>query len=163
TTVAGAPYLVTGVAGSPTGVWQSITVTWHDQTKWKFTQFAGTTYSLNQITNRTGQSLNFSWNASRALTQGTDAGTSTELLTLAYGSNGKLVTATDVYNRQVSYTFTTPSATALPALQTVSQVVNAGTTNPPAHWTYAYTSEKGQQLNTITVPSPTGTGNSAAT
>src|SRR5262249_15121649 len=61
------------------------------------------------------------------------------------------------------YTFTTPSATALPALQTVSQVVNAGTTNPPAHWTYAYTSEKGQQLNTITVPSPTGTGNSAAT
>jgi hypothetical protein len=54
TTVAGAPYIATGVAGSPTGTWQSITITWHDETQWKFTQFSGITYGLNQITNRTG-------------------------------------------------------------------------------------------------------------
>jgi hypothetical protein len=48
-------------------------------------------------------------------------------------------------------------------LQTVSQVVSSGTPNPPPRWTYGYDVNKGQQLNTITVPSPTGTGNSTAT
>src|SRR6185369_7939394 len=41
TTVAGAPYIVSGVSGSPTGTWQSITITWKDQTKWKFTLLSG--------------------------------------------------------------------------------------------------------------------------
>jgi RHS repeat-associated protein len=164
TTVAGAPYIVTGISGSPTGTWQSITVKWKDQTEWKFTQHSGsTTYALNQITSRTGQSLNFTWNSNRALTQISDAGSSTVLLTLAYASNGKLATATDVYNRQVSYSFTAGTATTPSMLQTVSQVVTAGTTSPPARWTYTYTSDKGQQLNTVTVPSPTGSGNSSAT
>lgn len=164
TTVAGAPYSVSGISGSPTGTWQSVTITWKDQTKWKFTQHSGTTtYALNQITNRTGQSLNFTWNSSRALIQVSDADSSTVLLTLAYAANGKLSIATDVYNRQVSYSFTTASATTPSMLQSVSQVVPSGTTSPPARWTYAYTSDKGQQLNTITVPSPTGTGNSTAT
>lgn len=163
TTVAGAPYFVTGVAGSPTGTWQSITVTWKDQTKWKFTQHSGTTYALNQITNRTGQSLSFSWNSNRALTQVSDAGTSTVLLTLSYETNGKLSTATDCYNRQVSYSFAVGSATTAEKLQSVSQVVTSGTSNPAARWTYTYTADKGQQLNTITVPNPTGSGNSTAT
>ena len=163
TTVAGAPYFVTGVSGSPTGTWQSVTITWKDQTKWKFTQHSGTTYALNQITNRTGQSINFNWNSSRALTQVSDASSSTILLTLTYSAGGKLSTATDVYSRQVSYSFSAASATTPAALQTVSQVVTSGTINPPARWTYTYTSDKGQQLNTITVPSPTGTGNSTAT
>jgi RHS repeat-associated protein len=48
-------------------------------------------------------------------------------------------------------------------LQSVSQVVTSGTSSPPARWTYTYTSDKGQLLNTITAPSPTGTGNSTAT
>lgn len=163
TTVAGAPYLVTGVSGSPTGTWQSITVTWRDGTKWKFTQHSGTTYALNQITNRTGQSLDFTWNGSRALTQVTDNSSSTVLLTLAYTGSGQLATATDVYNRQVSYSFTTASSTMPAGLQSVSQVVTAGTSSPPARWTYTYTSDKGQLLNTITAPSPTGAGNSTAT
>jgi RHS repeat-associated protein len=163
TTVAGAPYFVTGISGSPTGTWQSVTVTWKDQIQWKFTQHSGATYALNQITNRTGQSLNFNWNSNRALTQVSDAGSSTVLLTLAYAGNGRLSTATDVYNRQVSYSFTAGSATTPSTLQSVSQVVTSGTTSPPARWTYSYTSDKGQQLSTITVPSPTGTGNSTAT
>lgn len=163
TTVAGAPYLVTGVSGSPAGTWQSVTVTWKDGTKWKFTQHSGTTYALNQITSRTGQSLDFTWNGSRALTQVSDNSSSTVLLTLAYTSSGQLATATDVYNRQVSYTFSTATSTMPAGLQSVSQVVASGTTSPPARWTYTYTSDKGQLLNTIMVPSPTGTGNSTAT
>lgn len=163
TTVAGAPYIVTGVSGSPTGNWQSITVTWKDQTKWKSTLHSGTTYSLSQLTNRTAQSLDFSWNSARALTQVSDNSTSTVLLTLAYTANGRLATATDAYGRQRAYTFTPGSTTSPVTFLSVSQVVTSGTSNPPARWTYSYTSDRGQQLNTITVPSPTGTGNSTAT
>jgi RHS repeat-associated protein len=163
TTPAGAPYIVTGVAGTPTGTWQSVTVTWQDQTKWKFTLLTGTTYALAQITNRLSLSLNLSWNSNRALTQISDASTSTVLLTLTYDSRGRITTATDAYNRQVAYTFDPGSSTTPAVLQKVSQVVTAGTSNPPAQFTYAYTSDKGQLLNTITVPSPTGNGNSTAT
>jgi RHS repeat-associated protein len=163
TTGSGTPYIVSGVSGSPTGVWQSVTITWKDQTKWKFTQLSGITYALNQLTNRTGQSLNFTWTSSRALTQVTDATTSTVLLTLAYGADGKLATATDVYSHQVSYVFSTGNSTTASTLQSVSQVVTSGTPNPPAHFSYTYSTESGHQLNTITVPSPTGSGNSTAT
>jgi len=162
-TTAGAPYIISGIAGTPTGTWQSITVTWQDQTKWKFTLLSGTTYALTQITNRLCLGLNLTWNASRALTQVSDAGASTVLLTLSYDSNGRISTATDAYNRQIAYTFDIGSSTTPAVLQSVSQMVNAGTSNPPAHFTYTYTADKGQQLNTITVPSPTGTGNSTAT
>ena len=163
TTTAGAPYIVSGVAGSPTGTWQHVTVTWRDQTKWKFTLLSGTAYALTQITNRMGLSLNLSWNANRALTQVADASTSTTLLTLAYDSKGKITTATDAYNRQIAYTFDAATSTTPTQLRTVSQKVTAGTSSPPTRFTFTYTSDKGQQLSTITVPSPTGTGNSTAT
>ena len=158
----GTPYIVSGVAGTPTGTWQSVTVTWRDQTKWKFTLLSATTYVLNQITNRVGLGLNFTWNAARALTQVTDLSTSTALLILAYDSKGRITTATDAYSRQIVYTFDSGSSTTPAILQTVSQMVSAGTSNPPAHFTYTYTSDRGQQLNTVTVPSPTGSGNSTA-
>ncbi|MEK6280581.1 MAG: Ig-like domain-containing protein [Acidobacteriota bacterium] len=164
TTVAGAPYVASGVPFSYPGLWVSVTLTWKDQTKWTFNRIPSTsTYSLNQITNRTGQSLNFTWNSSRALTQVSNAATGAVLLTLAYTANGKLSTVTDSYGRKVAYTFSAAGPTTFSMLQSVSQVVTSGTSNPPARWTYGYTSDKGQQLNTITVPSPTGTGNSTAT
>jgi RHS repeat-associated protein len=162
TTATGAPYRVEGVPGTPTGKWQSVTVTWKDNTKWKFTLNSGDTYALSQLTNRTGQTLSFTWNSSRQLTQVTDQGSSTTLLTLAY-SGGKLTTATDVYGRQISYVFSTGSGTVPSMLQSVSQIVASGTSNPPTHWTYTYDLNKGQQLSTISVPSPTGNGNSTAT
>jgi RHS repeat-associated protein len=161
TTTAGAPYRVTGVPGTPTGKWQSITVTWKDNTKWKFTLHSGDIYALSELTSRTGQTLTFTWNSSRALTQVTDQSTSTVLLTLAY-SGSKLATATDVYGREVSYSFSTVSGTTPSMLQSVSQVVTSGTSSPPVRWTYAYAIDKGQQLSSITVPNPTGTGNSTA-
>jgi RHS repeat-associated protein len=164
TTFAGTPYIATGVPGTPAGVWQSITLTWKDQTKWTFNRMtASYTYSLNQIGNRTGQSLSMTWNSSRALTQIKDTATSAVLLTLAYSTNGKLSTVTDSYGRKVVYTFSAGSPTSFVTLQSVSQVVTSGTSNPPARWTYGYASDAGLQLNAITVPSPTGTGNSTAT
>lgn len=162
TTVAGAPYRVEGVPGTPKGKWQSITITWKDNTKWKFTRLVDDTYVLSELTNRTGQTLTFTWNNSRALTQVTAQGSSTTLLTLSY-TGGKLATATDVYGRQVNYVFSTVSSSLPSMLQSVSQIVTSGTPTPPARWTYGYAVDKGQQLSSITVPSPTGTGNSTAT
>jgi RHS repeat-associated protein len=162
TTPAGAPYRVEAVAGTPTGKYQSITITWKDNTKWKFTVHSGDIYALTLLTNRTGQALSFTWNSSRQLTQVTDQGSGTTLLTLVY-TGGKLTTATDCYSRQISYAFSTVSGTTPSMLQSVSQIVASGTSNPPAHWTYTYDVNKGQQLSTITVPSPTGTANSTAT
>ena len=164
TTAAGSPYIATGVPGTPAGLWQSITLTWKDQTKWTFNRMtASYTYSLNQIGNRTGQSLSLTWNSSRALTQIKETATSNVLLTFTYSSNGKLSTVTDTYGRTVAYTFSAGSPTSFVTLQSVSQVVTSGTSNPPARWTYGYASDAGLQLNAITVPSPTGTGNSTAT
>src|SRR5437879_3801354 len=55
-------------------------------------------------------------------------------------------------------------------VDSVSQIVATGTPNPPARFTYGYmtvnTGEGTEQVNflhTITVPSPTGTGNATAT
>lgn len=164
TTGAGVPYMVSGVVGTYPGHWQSLTITWKDQTKWIFNRIIGTpNYSLNQITNRTGQSLNLTWNSSRALTQVSNAATGAVLLTLTYSTNGKLSIVTDSYGRKVAYTFSAAGPATISMLQSVSQVVTSGASSPPARWTYSYTSDKGKQLSTITVPSPTGTGNSTAT
>jgi RHS repeat-associated protein len=163
TTPPGSPYLASGVPSATKAIWQSLTITWKDQTKWTFTRLSSGTYTLSQITNRTGQSINFNWRSDRALSQITDASLGTVLLSMTYGSTGKLLAATDVYGRKVTYTILTPGASEAATLQSVSQVVTAGTTNPPAHWSYTYTTDGSQQLNTITVPSPTGTGNSTST
>lgn len=158
----GAPYLVSGVASANAGEWQSVTITWKDQTQWRFTPHTAGTYALTQITNRMGSSISLSWGLSRELTQVSDPSSSTTLLTLSYGSNGRLASVTDVYNRQVVYGYSVPFSSAPGMLQAVSQVAAAGTPNPPAQWTYDYT-VNGQLLNTVTVPSPTGSGTSTVT
>jgi hypothetical protein len=83
TTPQGAPYIAQGVAGSPAGTWQSITVTWKDQTKWVFSPFSSGVYALNQLTNRTGQGISFTWRSTdRALTQIADTGSSAGVVKL---------------------------------------------------------------------------------
>ncbi|MCA1568617.1 MAG: DUF6531 domain-containing protein [Acidobacteria bacterium] len=162
TVPAGAPYFVSGVAGATTGEWQSVTITWRDQAQWRFTLLSSGIYPLSRISNRMGGGINLSWNGSRALTQVSDVASSATLLTLSYGGNGMLASVTDAYSRQVVYGYSIPFSAAPGMLQSVSQVVAAGTTTPPVQWTYGYTTN-GQLLNTITVPSPTGSGTSTAT
>ncbi len=127
----------------------SVTITWKDQTKWTFNRMpSSSTYSLNQITNRTGQSVNLTWNSSRAPIQIADAATSAVLITFTYGSDGKLSNVTDTYGRKVAYTFSSAGPTSFRLLQSVSQVVTSGTSNPPARWSYGYAVDKGLQLST---------------
>ncbi|MCA1594680.1 MAG: DUF6531 domain-containing protein, partial [Acidobacteria bacterium] len=159
----GAPYLVHGVPSGAVGRWQSVTITWKDQTQQRFTLLStnGNVYVLSQLTNRVGRSINFSWNSGdRTLAQITDASSGTALLNFNY-QGGQLASVTDAYGRRVVYTYEVPYGSAPGRLQSVSQVGDVGTT-PPARWSYTYALNNGQQLNSITVPSPSGNGNSTA-
>jgi RHS repeat-associated protein len=159
---AGSIYLVTGVPGASAGQWQSLTVTWKDQTRWRFTPLSTGLYALTQITDRVGRGVALSWGGGRTLSQVSDTTSGDTLLSLAYDAGGELSTATDAYGRQVSYSFSTRTGTDPGKLQSVSQVVAAGTPNPPPRWGYAYTASDDQQLSTMSVPGPTGSGTSTA-
>jgi RHS repeat-associated protein len=159
----GSAYLASGIPGATTGEWQSITVTNKDQTELRFTPLSTGTYALASITNRVGRSLDLSWSSNRALVQISDPVSTTVLLSLTYDSSGRLSAATDNFGRKVVYTNSVPFGSDPGKLQSVSQVVTAATTNPPARWSFTYDTANGQQLKTIVVPSPTGSGNSTST
>jgi RHS repeat-associated protein len=159
----GAPYFVRGVPGANAGEWDSITVTWKDQTEWRFTQFSQGLYALVRVTDRMGKGLNLAWNSSdRTLSQITDLTSGSVLLSFNYNGDGSLSSVVDIYGRQVVYTYDAPYTSGPGLLLSVSQVGSTGTT-PPPHWTYSYYFDNGRLLRTITVPSPTGSGNSTAT
>lgn len=157
----GSTYFVTGVPGSSAGQWESITLTLKNPARWRFTQLSPGTYALTRVTNGVGRGIDLSWGAGRTLSQISDSASGAVLLSLSYDGRGKLSAATDAYGRQVSYSFSTPSGNDTGSLTSVSQVVPAGTQNPPARWTHTYAADR--QLRTITVPSPTGTDTATAT
>ncbi|GBC94857.1 tRNA3(Ser)-specific nuclease WapA [bacterium HR16] len=161
----GTPYLVRGVPSGTPYVWQSVTVTWRDQTQWTFVPFNSSVYVLSLITNRVGRSLSFSWDAQRRLTSVTETGTGLVLLSLAYGANGLLSSVTDAYGRQVSYGYSQPANLSVLCLTWVSQIVPAGTPNPPMRYAYNYISfgSTTPLLSSISVPSPTGSGVATST
>ena len=161
----GAPYFVQGTPSSTAGRWQSLTVTWTDQTRWQFTPLTvGSTavYVLAQITDRTGQGLTLAWNSADALTSVADATSGQALLTLTYDGNGHLSSVADPYGRQVSYTFGADGATGQTVLASVSQVASAP--GAPARVSYGYADIDGQPLlSAVTVPSAVGSGSATDT
>ena len=169
----GAPYIVRGVPSSTPYVWQSITVTWRDQTQWTFVPFDNSAYVLSRITNRVGRSIDLTWGSERRLLQVTETSTGMVLLSLSYqwfgdpqgGGAYYLVSVTDAYGRQVSYAYSTPANLSVLCLTWVSQVVPAGTPNPPMRYAYNYISfgSTTPLLSSITVPSPTGSGVATST
>ncbi|MEJ5251431.1 MAG: RHS repeat-associated core domain-containing protein [Armatimonadota bacterium] len=162
----GCPYFVRGVPSSTPYVWQSITITWRDQTQWVFVPFSSDLYVLQAIINRVGRSITFTWDSLRRLVSVTEAGSGMVLLSLTYGANNKLSMVTDAYGRQVAYAFSVPAnmGTTL-CLTWVSQVVPAGTPNPPMRYSYGYVAYASNKplLSSITVPSPTGSGVATST
>ena len=136
-------YFAHGVPGTPAGVWQSLSVTWRDQAEWRFIPFSSGVYALQRMTNRVGRGLQFAWRADRSLSQVSDLTSGAVLLTLSYGQNNKLTSAVDAYGRRVNYTFSTPTLTDPGKLSFVSQVGGVSA-NPPAHWTYTYSTANHQ-------------------
>lgn len=160
---AGSGYFVNGIPGATTGVWQSITVTQKDQTEWRFTQVSTGVYALTRVMNGAGRSIELLWGSNRNLVQVSDPVSNTVMLSLAYGTDGRLSSVADNFGRKVVYANSVPTGSSPGRLQSVSQVVAVAATNPPARWTFTYDTANGQQLKTITVPSPTGSGASTST
>jgi len=131
----------------------------------------GPFYNLVQELDRNGNAINMQYNASGLLSEITDsAGVS--LLTVSYDGNNNISAVSDRYNRSVYYQvglFGSDGYYPYGELTQASQIVPTGTVNPPLRYTYDYQlisapgGESVPFLHTITVPSPTGAGNSTAT
>ncbi|NSW77857.1 MAG: RHS repeat protein [Chthonomonadetes bacterium] len=161
----GSPYLVHGVPSPTPYVWQSVTITWRDQTQWTFVPLNGNVYVLSAITNRVGRSVTLTWDAGRRLLRVTEAGSGMVLLSLTYNAQNLVASVTDAYGRQVSYQYSVPANLSVLCLTWVSQVVPAGTPNPPMRYSYGYVAYGTDKplLSSITVPSPTGMGSATST
>jgi YD repeat-containing protein len=163
------PYVVTGVPGGNAGTWSYLVVTWKQGAQWNFTPLSGTNgaYVLDRIISKMGQANAFTWDASRRLQKVQDVSSGLTLLTFAYNSSGYLSSVTDAYGRQISYTFATPPSGNPSGVQLaqVSQIVAAGTSNPPMRSSYDYTGYTNlvnrsvvALLPSISVPSASGSG-----
>ena len=101
-----------------------------------------------------------------------------DLVTFNRNGAGNLTAINDRYGRSIVYRVSTFATANVPSgwaqsyveVDHVSQIVTTGTTNPPDRYAYGYYnvpngefSEQVPFLHTITVPSPTGTGNATAT
>lgn len=144
-------------------------------------------YSLTQIQDRVGNTLSLTYSGTSGgsayetsglplLATITDASTGTALLTLTRDSHGCITAASDGYGRSVYYQnqrlLSAGSFGPYPfySLTQVSQIVATGSSNPPPmRYQYGYTTVpneidgSGLMLNSITVPSPTGSGTATAT
>jgi len=102
-TQAGSPFVVTGVPGSSTNEWNSITVTFDDGVKWLFAKQGGSIYVLSRISDKLNRYIDLNYDSgSRRLLNIKDSNNAT-LLTYNY-SNGLISSTTDCYNKSVSYT-----------------------------------------------------------
>ena len=183
---AGYPALVTWDYDT-TSIGNHYTVTWPDRTRWIMAQvgpntnsnsYHGNAYQLSQIIDRNGNHIDFhyvlvnvgySYSAQAVISAITNQD-GTTLLAIQRDGKGGIASVTDCYGRQVSYHVGDYGENIFRALDFVSQIVPAGTPNPPARFTYGYQSYANIEgyhpspfLHTIGVPSPTGSGTSTAT
>ncbi len=138
-------------------------------------------YALSRLVDRNGNFINFVYttpgSAGYALSAITDSN-NRPLLTIRRNARYNIVSVSDRYNRSVLYQVQRfPHINVPPPwpqfsdeLVQVSQIVRAGTFNPPSRYRYGYIyhsdgegAELLPALHTITVPSPTGSGVSIAT
>lgn len=154
----GAPYVAKGTKGTPYQ-WESLEITWKDETKWTFAPCGTDVYRLTRITNRMGSYISIvrdSGNGYRVASVTDDSSTPNTLLSFSYPS-GHLDSLTDCYSRKITYTY--GSAAGTTCLLAVSQISPSGMSNPPAHWTYGYQSIYGQpHLTSVSFPIPAGSG-----
>ncbi len=140
-------------------------------------------YVLGEIIDPSGNPIYFNYGAVGSggfpmLASITDS-TRAALVTFTRTSGtGNLTAINDRYGRSVYYNVATYATQNVPSphpqsfqeVSTVSQIVATGTGSPPNRYAYGYYdipngeySEQVPFLHTITVPSPTGTGNATAT
>ncbi|MCE5324308.1 hypothetical protein LLG46_13490 [bacterium] len=168
----GSEFIVTGVPSGTTGQWQSISITFKDQTVWTFTPKAADSYVLTRISNRMGRyiTINRDSNNNYQVTSIVDDSTpANSLLSFVY-TNGYLTSVTDAYNRKVIYSYGSSAGTT--CLLSTSQIGNVSDSAIPARWTYGYTAyvdpanpmgPAQPHVTSVSFPSPTGSGMSTET
>lgn len=160
TAASGTPIIVTGSPKTTVGQWNWVRLKFKDDTQWEITPVSTSLYRLTKITNRTGQYLTLTWDASGRL-QTVKNQANTTLLTYTYDVFGQLTQVADNNSRSVYFAHGTQATNGHPILAIVSQIVATGTVNPPAAASFGYADVQSRSLlNSITVPSPTGTGTS---
>ena len=114
----GAPYLVAGQQNG--NDWSWLTITWNDQTVWRFEPRAGmgTRFPLVKVTDCTGHAVEIQWGTDgRVLGVTGGAGGTTPLLQISYTDN-LVATVTDAQNtdRLATYTYTDGNLSAVNVL-----------------------------------------------
>ena len=166
TAAAGAPYFAVGSPSGTAGQWQSVTITFGDQSQWILTPAGSNTYRLGKIANAMGRYISILRDSSkgyRVKTIEDDSSPVNNLLTFAY-SGDHLASITDAYGRKVAYTFGT--AAGATCLLSFSGVVPSQTASPAARTTYGYTAignPARARLTSTSDPSPTGSGSKTDT
>lgn len=153
----GTPYHVTGVASATTGLWDSITIRWKDQSTWTFTPATDGDYWLTSIGNRMARSIHLirdpDYNWVTMVTD--DSPVPVSLLSFTYDGDDHLSSIQDAYSRKVVYSFGPSSG----YLSSVSQLAPVSAVNPPMKSSYEYqTVGYTPRLTSISFPSPTGSG-----
>ena len=163
--VAKTPYIVTGVASATTGLWNSLTITFKDESKWTFSFNPNTTnaYALTSITNLAGRAVGLYYDASSRLTDcKDDIAPFHTLLHLDYtaGYLSLLTEYSDPANpRKIDYGVGTQNTTTV--LTSVSQMYT-GATPIRQDWKYSYLSNQGNGapfISSVYVYDPAGSGN----
>ena len=155
----GAPYFITSVPSETPDTWESITLTFKDQTQWVFTTDDGLIYYLSRIVNKMGRYISIIRDANNGyrLSSVTDDSTpANELLSFHYDGNN-LSYVSDAYGRKVTYTF--GSSAGATCLLSISQIAPLSAGSPSPLEQYGYTSiQNNPHITTISAPSPTGSG-----
>ena len=148
------------------------TVTFANRTKWITVPYADGIESpgaLSQIVDKSGNAIHFQYGAYGLASISDSAGHT--LLTINWNPDMTVASVSDCYGRSVYYQYSSFNGywANEQMLSHVSQIVPTGTLNPPDRYAYTYVgvgNSEGEiypSLHTITVPSPTGVGNSTAT
>jgi len=145
--------------------------TFADRSQWRFDNLAASPlpwFRLTSEADRNGNAITLHYDPNSGLLTNITNSADTVLLSLGYTGN-LLTSISDAYGRSVYYQTGTFGSGPTAELTGVSQIVSTGTVDPPLRYTYDYqilSAPGGEQvpfLHTITVPSPTGAGNSTAT
>lgn len=139
---------------------------------------------IGQIVDRNGNAINFNYGGAGSgkfpmLSTISDSnGSALVTFTRATDGTGNMTAINDRYGRTVAYHLSAYATANVPSgytqsfqeLDHVSRIVATGTANPPDRYAYGYQNVSNGEnteavpfLHTITVPSPTGTGNATAT
>lgn len=159
----GAPYFVEGSPSGTPGVWNWFRVTFHDRTEWLFLPKNDYEFRLTKITVRTGQYLELTYDANDRLSEiRNQAGAS--LLWLGYNGVGQLVSANSGLGHSIYYTYNTVGSENIPVLSGRYMITPTADPTFTLAATYGYQVVDHQPvLQTVQVPSPTGTGQSTTT